>query len=119
MNVIDDVRQSIAAGKALHGAQTQALLAAYDETLEELERLRGRIGDLEFHYEVFEHLMLDRKLMIEKFAQLGLEIYSVPDTNTGTWCWAWRWRNGPAHTGYERSIHALIAAVEALLTTKE
>ncbi len=115
MNLLDEARQSVTAGKMLQVEQAKALISAYDEALEELERLRGRVGDLEFHYEVFEHLMTDRKLMIDTFAELGLEIYSVPDTDKGTWCWAWRWRNGEPQTGYERSIHALIAAVETLL----
>ncbi len=116
MNLIDNARQSLAAGKSLNTSQAQALFTAYDEATEELERLRTRVGDLEFHYEVFEHLMTDRKLMIDTFAELGLEIYSVPDTEKGTWCWAWRWQGGEPQTGFSRSIYALIAAMETLLT---
>lgn len=115
MTLIEEARQSIEAGQTPERQQVQALLEAYDELLEEVERLRTRLGDLEFHYEVFEHLMTDRKQMIEKLADLGLEIYSLPNPDKGSWGWAWRWRNEEPHTGYERSINALLAALESLL----
>lgn len=119
MNPIDEVRQNIEQNQPLEPMQAQSLLEAYDTAQEELERLQTRIGDLEFHYEVFEHLMSDRKLMIDKFTELGLEILSVPDQSKGSWGWAWRWRGGEPHTGYERSIYALIDAVETLLKDVE
>lgn len=115
MNLIEEARQNIETGNIPELKQVQALLEAYDELCEDVERLRTRLGDLEFHYEVFEHLMTDRKQMIEKLSELGLEIYSLPNPDKGSWGWAWRWCGDEPHTGYERSINALLAAFESLL----
>ncbi len=117
---IDDIRQTIAEGAALSPAQAQVLLAAYDDVSLALERLRTRVGDLEFHYEVFEHLMTDRKVMMEKFAALGLEITSEPTSDRQSWRWVWRWHNEEhSNKGFERSIHALIDAIETLLSERD
>jgi hypothetical protein len=115
MDILDEARQLVDAKKPLDVDRAQALIAAYQQEKKETEQLRARVGDLEFHFEVFEHLMVDRKLMLETFAELGLEIFSVPDADKGSWGWAWRWRGSTPTTGYERSIHALIAAIETLL----
>ncbi|NJN65791.1 MAG: hypothetical protein HC884_03290 [Chloroflexaceae bacterium] len=115
LSLIDEAREGIAQGHALSRNQAQALLDAYNQASSEVERLQHRVGDLEFHFEVFQHLVVDRKVLIEKLAELGLQIYSAPDPSTGSWHWAWRWREDESHSGYESSISALIAAVEALL----
>jgi hypothetical protein len=114
MNLIDEARQRIKTGTPPDLIQAQALFEAYDQAQDELERLHIRIGDLEFHYEVFEHLMIDRQQMIGKLSELGLEIYSLPNPDKGSWGWAWRWRGGEPHIGYERSIQALVAAFETM-----
>ena len=102
MSLIDEARQGINQGHPPGLDQARALLAAYDTATAEVERLQHRIGDLEFHFEVFQHLMVDRKVLIDKLAELGLRIYSAPDTRTGSWHWAWRWRENDPHGGCQR-----------------
>jgi hypothetical protein len=99
-------------------ATAKALLEAYDEAKFELERIQARLGDLEFHYEVFQHLMIDRKELTEKLANLGLEVFSAPD-DRGSWSWAWRWRENAPVSGFESSVGALQAALESLLGLPE
>ncbi len=109
------VRAQVQDGHPPDGEQVAALLQAYDEAVVALQQLQSRVGDLEFHYDVFEHLMQERKLMIEQLAELGLQVSSVPDEESGTWCWAWSWRGSEPVAGYDRSIAAMMAALEVLL----
>jgi len=118
MSLIEDARQLIKKGQPPTLATAKALLEAYDETKFELERLQARLGDLEFHYEVFQHLMIDRKELTEKLATLGLEVFSAPD-DRGSWSWAWRWRENAPVSGFESSVGALQAALESLLGLPE
>ncbi len=113
------LREQIQAGQPPSLAEVAALLQAYDDAVEALQQIQNRVGDLEFHYDVFEHLMQERKSMIEHLATMGLQVSSVPDEAAGTWCWAWSWRGSEPVAGYDRSITAMIAALETLLEDRE
>ncbi len=119
MSLLEDMRQKLNAGEMPDRQEMEELLDAFEEMHLEHERLRERNGDLEFHFEAFEHLMLDRKYMLDKLSALGLEVYRVPTADKSSWCWAWRWRGGKSQKGFERSINALVSAIETLLAEQD
>lgn len=119
MSLLEDIRQKFNDGEMPDREEVEELLDAFEEMHMEHERLRERNGDLEFHFEAFEHLMLDRKFMLDRLSALGLEVYRVPTTDKSSWFWAWRWRGGKAQKGFERSINALVSAIETLLAEQD